>query len=75
MSCCINANALLSGLVLRADRDGYEPTVDDFLAVLGAGCAPPAALAAVERLPADRAGKMRATVEAAIARLAASAAM
>lgn len=38
MSCCVNTHALLSALVLRVERDGYEVTANDLRALLGAGC-------------------------------------
>ena len=51
---CIAPHALLSGLVLRVEREGYVPTRADLEALLGAGCSADDVRAALARGAARR---------------------
>jgi hypothetical protein len=52
---CITPQALLSGLILRANRGGGLPTREEIEALLGTGCPRGDLFSALERLsPADR---------------------
>jgi hypothetical protein len=61
---CITPQALLSALVSRAAREGYEPTRADLEAVLAIGCSREEVLSRFEHVGPEASSRVRAALDA-----------